>query len=803
MKSNNLTETLKRLHSRINGSKTEYNLKPYYEKITEIKKHEEQLKNLKNHQLKAMSQRLSDKVKNGYSADNLLFEAFALTCIAVKRVLNLTPFDTQLIGGIAMHRGNIAEMPTGEGKTIAAVFPAFLNALAGNGVHVLTFNDYLARRDAGWMGPVYEFLGIKTGYIQEGMSISDRKHAYEADITYLTAKEAGFDFLRDSLTYRSNDRVHRNFNFAVIDEADSILIDEARIPLVIASASDDYVEESFRMARAAKKLKKSADLDFDEYSRNFFLTDRGMKHAEKLLHCKNLYAPENIDRLTQLNCAIHAEFLFKRDIDYIVRNNKIELVDEFTGRVADNRRWPDGLQAALEAKENISIQSKGKILNSVTLQHFIKKYRRISGMTATALSSEEEFMQFYELNITVIPPHKPCIRIDNPDRLFRTRKARHDAVTDEIIKVNKTGRPVLVGTGSIQESESLSESLKKKGIDCTVLNAKNDEYEAGIIALAGMPGAVTISTNMAGRGTDIRPGGTDEAQRQIVTGLGGLYVIGTNRHESLRIDNQLRGRSGRQGDPGSSCFFVSMEDDIFIKYRLHDLIPEKIFNETGNDEIENLFIKKEVNRVQRIVEGQNLEIKKTLFKYSSLIERQKEIIFNNRDSVLLDNSSIDFFRINCPENFSKISQITDKKDMEHLCRSISLHFIDSTWSGYLDEITAIKEGIHLERLGYKHPFTEFLRISVSVFDRYLAEMESLMRKKFNSIRIEGRDIDIEGLGLKAPSSTWTYLINDDPFKDMLSTNFAASIGISMAWSLFWLWPFLLIYTFVRWLNKNK
>jgi preprotein translocase subunit SecA len=796
----NMSESLKRLHNRINGSRTEYNLEPYYEKISEIRKHEEQLKTKTDHQLKELSKELAFQARKGLPIDQFLFEAYAYVSETIKRVLKLNPFDTQLIGAIVMHQGKIVEMPTGEGKTLTAIFPAYLNALTGNGVHILTFNDYLARRDAQWMGPVYELLGLITGYVQEGMSLSDRRKAYSADITYLTAREAGFDFLRDGLSYNCDDLVQRNLHFAIIDEADSILIDEARIPLVIASASDDYIKNTFRMAEIARRLEKNADLEFDEYSRNFYFTDTGLKRIESILNCDNLYDPKNIHLLTQLNCAVHAEFLFQKDIDYIVRNNQIELVDEFTGRVADKRRWPDGLQAALEAKESINIQSKGKILNSITLQHFIGRYSKISGMTATAASDEQEFRQFYDLDIVVIPSNKPCIRKDLPDRLFKSKEVKKRAVIEEIVRAHKSHRPVLVGTASVEESEMLSNRLRKNNIECVVLNAKNDEYEAGIIANAGKLGAITISTNMAGRGTDIRLGGTNENERRQVAELGGLYVIGTNRHESRRIDNQLRGRAGRQGDPGSSCFFISMEDDIFTQYRLANLLPSKAFTDNHDDEIENSLIKKEAERIQRIVEGQNLEIKETLFKYSLLIERQRRMFFENRRKTLSDDSLTHFYQINCPVQCDQIKKRIGSSKLTKICRFISLHYIDKAWSQYLDEIAEIREGIHLTKLAYQDPLFEFFKIAVEMFDNLQSDIESKMINKFNDLNANGSNIDMDNLGLKAPSSTWTYLINDDPFENILATNFAGSMGLSIGWSFFWLWPLLLMFSLLKWLK---
>ncbi|MFQ5631968.1 MAG: DEAD/DEAH box helicase, partial [bacterium] len=429
----NIITELKKYHQRLTGSTTLYDLASYYEIIDEINEHKSEFENKSDSQLKNESKILVEKARNNERLDTLLIEAFALVREAVWRVLKLRPFDGQLIGGIVMHQGKLAEMQTGEGKTLAAVFPAYLNALAGKGVHVLTFNDYLARRDAEWMGPIYKFLGLSVGFVQEGMSIEDRQKAYNSDITYLTAKESGFDFLRDSLCYSEANIVHRAFNFAIVDEADSILIDEARVPLIIAGAAEDTIAETFHMAQIAHQLEEKNDFEFDEYARNFHLTENGLKRVEDLLNCRNLYDQKNIEHLTRLNCAIHAEYLLHRDVDYIVRNGKVELVDEFTGRVADKRRWPDGLQAAIEAKENIAIQSKGNILNSITLQHFLQLYPRMSGMTATAQTAEKEFKQFYDLDIVVIPPNKPCIRTDHHDIIYQSKETKHKGLIKEII----------------------------------------------------------------------------------------------------------------------------------------------------------------------------------------------------------------------------------------------------------------------------------------------------------------------------------------------------------------------------------
>lgn len=793
----------RRFQQRINGSTIEYGPTSYhYKMLDEIKKIETEMKNKTDHQLKQISQELYSKARHNVSLDDLLIESYSLICETALRVLKLHPFDVQVIGGIVIHQGELAEMQTGEGKTLSAVFPAYLNALTGKGVHILTFNDYLARRDAHWMGPIYRFLGLNVGYIQEGMSIEDRQQAYRADITYLTAKEAGFDFLRDSLCYKKENIVHRPFNFAIIDEGDSILIDEARIPLVITGASDSYIANTFHLAKIAKKLEKGMDFEFDEYARNIHLTDTGLKHIEKLLQYANLYAEENIELLTRLHCAIHAEFLLKRDIDYIIRNGKIELVDEFTGRIADKRRWPDGLQSALEAKENISIQSKGTILNSITLQHFLQLYPKICGMTATAQPAEKELREFYNLNIVVIPPNRPCIRVDHKDILFKTRAEKNKALLEEIIKVNRTGRPILVGTRSVEESDMLADALQQQGKKCEVLNAKRDEDEAKIIAQAGKLNAVTISTNMAGRGTDIQLGGLDETEKHAVMALGGLYVIGTNKHESLRIDNQLRGRAGRQGDPGSSRFFISFEDDLFVKYRINDLLPSGILANIQKGEIDHPMIRNEINRIQRIIEGQNLDIKKTLYQYSWLIEKQRRIIYERRADCLSNRSIPEFFKLKSPDRYNLYKSLSGDEKIIGICKMILLYTTDKYWSHYLAEIADIREGIHLVRFGGKEPYLEFQKVAVSIFDELLNELDDELIQTFNAIQTDSAEIDLEKQGIKAPSATWTYLINDNPFENLLGLQLIGNIGISVGAALL-MTPLIALFTLLQKLSRKQ
>ncbi|MBO9600194.1 MAG: accessory Sec system translocase SecA2 [Cohnella sp.] len=502
-----------------------------------------ELREWSDDRLKDESMRLRNEAKAGAPLDELLIDAYSFVCEAARRTLGMRPFEVQIMAAIALHEGNLVEMQTGEGKTLAAVMPAYLNALTGRGVHVLTFNDYLANRDAQWMGPIYRFLGLSAVAVQSGMSLAGKKQAYSADITYVTAKEAGFDYLRDSIAMNADDTVHRPFHYAIVDEADSLLLDEARVPLVIAGEAATDGDDCARFADVAKQLRREEHFVFDEFRRNVYITEAGSDKIESLLHCGNLYESHNSHLLTSINCALHAEALLQRDVDYIVRDGGIELIDEYTGRVAENRHLPDGLQAALEAKEGLKPKAGGQVLGTVTLQHLLSLYPTISGMTATAQVSAFEFEDIYSLQVVRIPPNRPCIRIDHPHRIFTHKEAKLKALVAEIASVHATGRPILIGTSSVEESGILAERLRMIGVSCHVLNAKNDSEEAEIIAKAGVIGAVTVSTNMAGRGVDIRLGGGDAKQAETVAGLGGLYVIGTHVNESVRIDDQLRGRA--------------------------------------------------------------------------------------------------------------------------------------------------------------------------------------------------------------------------------------------------------------------
>ncbi|UCE40691.1 MAG: accessory Sec system translocase SecA2 [Candidatus Aminicenantes bacterium] len=759
---NHLTKK-KILHhwNKLKGVSVEWDLSSYRKILTKIS--EIDLSKASDKELKKRSERLIEKARQGTFLDKLLGEAYALVRETAWRTVGMRPFDVQVFAGIVMHQGKLAEMNTGEGKTLVAVLPAYLNAISGKGVHIHTFNDYLARRDAAWMGPIYKFLGLKVGCIQEGMSPSERKKAYNADITYSTAKEAGFDFLRDQLCFEKKDLVHREFHYVIVDEADSILIDEARVPLVIAGSTDRPKADPGHLVQIAKGLKEDVDFETDEGKRNIYLTPAGLQRVETILDCNNLHAPENIDLLTRLNQALHAEYLLHRDIDYIVRKGKIEIVDEFTGRVVEDQHWPDGLQAAVEAKEKLRLGSGGSILGSITLQHFLELYPKISGMTATAQPAADELKQFYGLTVVVVPPNRPCIRKDFSDEIYTHKKAKTDALIDEIKRCHETERPVLVGTASVEESEELAADLEKSGVSCHVLNAKNDELEAQIIAQAGSPGAVTISTNMAGRGTDIRLGGDKEQERDKIVGLGGLYVIGTNRHESLRIDQQLRGRAGRQGDPGSSRFFISLEDNLIERYNMRNLLPKKYRALKQAKPIGNPLVQKEIARGQRIIEGQNFEIRKTLWKYSILVERQRDMTQRRRQEILCDGSNLGFLEDAAPKLYSRLESLMGESRIHEIEQQITLYAIDQSWTEHLAMIADIREGIHLTSVGGQSPIREFHKIVDQEFQQLEQKIDNTILQTFKSLPVTEKGIDLDEEGIRGPSSTWTYVITDNQF----------------------------------------
>jgi preprotein translocase subunit SecA len=671
--------------------------------------------------------------------------------------------------------------------------PASINAFADRGLHVLTFNDYLARRDAEWMGPVYRMLGLSVGYVQQGMTAAARRASYNADITYVTAKEAGFDHLRDLLAMQPEDLVHRPFHFALVDEADSILIDEATVPLVIAGSVDRAESFAPRLARVVATLTPALHYDTDEYQRNVDLTEAGVEHVERLLACGGLHDPQNLTLLSELNCALHAHVLLRRDVDYIVRHGRIEMVDEHTGRIVKDRHWPDGLQAALEAKEGLERQADGRILGSLTLQRFLRGYSRLCGMTGTARDAGPELYHTYGLEVIVIPTHHPVARSDRSDQLFTHREAKERAVLAEIHGAHSTGRPVLVGTASVTESERLAERLRVTGVPCQVLNARNDTEEAEIVALAGALGAVTISTNMAGRGTDIRLGGPRENDRDAVVSAGGLYVIGTNRHESRRVDLQLRGRAGRQGDPGESRFFVSLEDDLLVRFDVKSLIPARYLAERSDRAIASPVLAREVARTQRIVEGQNFEIRRTLARYSALVEQQHELVIERRRAVLAGDLVPDVWSAE-PVGRQALVDAAGESAVIAAERTVMLACIDRAWRDHLALCAELREGIHLVRLGGQDPLKRFGADVIGAFATIDESIDDAVLSALPAVRVVNGRIDLTATGLRAPSSTWTYLVNDDPFRDRLTALLTGPGGVTVAmYSALFLTPLLIAW----------
>ena len=619
-----------KLITKIFGSSNDRILKKLQPIVDEINQAESQMQALSDGQMAQKTVEFKERVGNGEPLDDLLPDAFALVREASVRTLGMRHFDVQLIGGIALHNGTIAEMKTGEGKTLMSTLPAYLNALSGKGVHIVTVNDYLARRDAEWMGKVYNFLGLSVGTIIHDMSDQDRKQAYLSDITYGTNNEFGFDYLRDNMKFDKESLAQGELNYAIVDEVDSILIDEARTPLIISGPAEKSTHFYTQVNAIIPAFKKDTDYTIDEESKSVSLTEAGIAKGEGFLKVDNLYDPSNIEILHHLNQALKAHTLFKKDTDYIVKNNQVVIVDEFTGRLMNGRRYSEGLHQALEAKENVKIENENQTLASITFQNYFRMYDKLAGMTGTAETEAPEFKKIYDLDVLVIPTHQPMIRDDFPDLIYKTKKEKYEAAIKEIIRLHRKGQPVLVGTISIDISEDMSKKLKKRGIKHNVLNAKHHKAEAEIVANAGQKGAVTISTNMAGRGTDIVLG-------EGVKDLGGLHILGTSRHESRRIDNQLRGRSGRQGDPGSSRFYLSLEDDllrIFGGDRIH-AVMDRLGVEEG-EHIEHSFISKAIENAQSKVEGHNFEIRKHLLEYDDVMNQQREVIYQQRRKALME-----------------------------------------------------------------------------------------------------------------------------------------------------------------------
>ncbi len=767
------------LLTKVCGSKNERVLKQIQPLVEKINALEPKVQALQDDQLKARTVEFKQRLDQGETIDDLLPEAFATVREASMRTLNMRHFDVQLIGGIVLHQGKIAEMKTGEGKTLAATLPAYLNALTGKGVHIITVNDYLARRDTEWMGHIYKFLGLSVGTIMHGLDDKERLESYSADITYGTNNEFGFDYLRDNMKFERDSLVQGDLNFAVVDEVDSILIDEARTPLIISGPAEKSTDLYYQINGLIPRLSKDTHYNIDEKARSATLSEEGVAKAESLLRVDNIFDPKNIELLHHINQALKAHALFKRDVDYIVKNGEVIIVDEFTGRLMPGRRYSEGLHQALEAKENVKIENENQTLATITFQNYFRMYNKLSGMTGTADTEAAEFKKIYDLDVVVIPTNMPMIRQDAPDVIYKTRKEKFNAALDEIVELHKNGQPVLVGTISIDVSEDFSKKLKKRGIKHSVLNAKNHEKEAEIIAQAGQMRAVTISTNMAGRGTDIVLG-------EGVTDLGGLHILGTERHESRRIDNQLRGRAGRQGDPGSSRFYLALEDDllrIFGGDRITGIM-EKLGMEEG-EPIEHNMISRAIENAQAKVEGHNFDIRKQLIEYDDVMNQQREVIYRQRREALAGKSLKDAiiemirakseeiadttagneihaeewdqkeikdavykqfnFRLNTLNGdtldglnrdglaeliFEAASKVYEEResvigadDFRQLERVVMLQAVDSLWKDHLLSMDHLKEGIGLRGYAQQNPLIVYKKEGYEMFQDMIGRIQ--------------------------------------------------------------------------------
>jgi len=836
------------------GSKHERDVKAMLPIVAQINALEPQISKLTDDELRGKTQQFRERLRPAVEAldaakkevprdenviaaakadlqdalNDILPEAFAVCREGGKRVLNMRHFDVQLMGGIVLHRGKIAEMKTGEGKTLVATLPVYLNALTGRGVHVVTVNDYLARRDSEWMGRLYKFLGLTVGVIQNQHGDRERQVAYRCDVTYGTNNEFGFDYLRDNMKFDLEAMVQRDHVYAMIDEVDSILIDEARTPLIISGPSEESVDKYYSVDRIIPKLIKDKDFQVDEKQHTAVLTEEGVEHAEKLLHVDNLYDPANMDTLHAVTQGVRAHALYKNEVDYVINDGEVIIVDEFTGRLMPGRRWSDGLHQAVEAKEGVKIEAENQTLATITFQNLFRMYEKLAGMTGTADTEAPEFDKIYKLEVVVIPPNKPMVRKDQPDLVYRTEREKFQAIAQEIKEKQQHGQPSLVGTISIEKSEALSSTLKKNGVPHVVLNAKYHEREAEIVAQAGRKGAVTIATNMAGRGTDILLGGNpeflalqktkdveDPKQRQRieeeirdewkrehdeVKRLGGLHILGTERHESRRIDNQLRGRSGRQGDPGSSRFYLSLEDDlmrIFGGDRIMGIM-ERLGMEEGVP-IEHSMVTNAIQRAQKQVEGRNFEARKHLLEYDDVMNKQRESIYTLRRSILegregkeyilnaadeiveylidthypedareqpneaeLNAELFDYFGVDLRsagadlasdrrdevkykvtetinKRYEEKEQMIGEANMRLNEKYLLLQVIDQQWKDHLLNIDHLKEGIGLRGYGQRDPLIEYKRESFDLFQEMMERIQDRVVKVLWKIELAGRE----------------------------------------------------------------
>lgn len=788
-----------------------FELQKYKKTARKVDSLAEKMKKLTDEELRMKTDEFKERLKKGETLNSILPEAFAVCREADERVLGLRPFFVQIVGGIVLHHGDIAEMKTGEGKTLVATMPVYLNALTGKGVHVVTVNDYLAKRDANQMGKVYRFLGLTVGCITGESTAEDRKEAYNCDVTYGTNTEFGFDYLRDNMATDIDECVQRELNYAIVDEVDSILVDEARTPLIISGAGDEDVSNYTNADKFVKVRVREGDYAIDEKTKQIALTDSGVKKMEKFFGIKNISDPENLALNHYVNQAIRANFIMQKDVDYIVHDDEILIVDEFTGRIMNGRRFSNGLHQAIEAKEYVSVGSESKTLATITIQNFFRMYQKLSGMTGTAKTEEEEFMEIYNMRVIVVPTNRPVVRKDNEDIVYATEEVKYDAIVEKIKEIHKTGQPILVGTTSVEKSEIISDRLKKAGIPHNVLNAKNHEQEAMIIAQAGHSDSVTIATNMAGRGTDIVLGGNPddlynpdpdaeeetpeqikakkerlkcacEVDKQKVLELGGLFIIGTERHESRRIDNQLRGRSGRQGDPGETVFFVSLEDDLMKRFGGDKMKAMLSRLGADKDPIHSKSLTKSIRSAQKKIEGQNFASRKYVLQYDDVVNKQRHVIYSERQKILKQgdmketvlemirsttsgianaiteehkypeewdyealNSALQEFCVLLPEyNMNKnltaeelveivscdavqLYEDKEKKIKPELLRGVEreimLQIIDMNWMEHIDAMDQLKEGIGLRAIGQMDPALEYAKEGFELFERMLKEIK--------------------------------------------------------------------------------
>jgi len=849
-----------KLLRKVFGSRNDRLIKQYNKVVVQINAFEESLKALSDDDLQAKTAEFKTRLSDGASLDDLMPEAFAVVREASQRIMGMRHFDVQMIGGMVLHEGNIAEMRTGEGKTLVATLPTYLNALTGNGVHVVTVNDYLAQRDSDWMKPLYEFLGLTVGVIVGGMNGDEKRQSYAADITYGTNNQYGFDYLQDNLAFTIEEKMQRELNFAVIDEVDSILIDEARTPLIISGEAEDGSELYLKINKLIPKLTKQeqedgeGDFSVDEKARSALLTEAGHEHIEQLLNDEglleegqSLYDAANIMLMHHVDSGLRAHSLYQLDVHYVVQDGEIVIVDEFTGRTSPGRRWSEGLHQAIEAKEGVKIQNESRTVASITFQNFFRLYNKLSGMTGTADTEAFEFQSIYSLEVVVIPTHRPMIRDDRADLVFLTAREKYDAVIEELIESQKREQPVLVGTASIEASEYLSDLLNKQNIKHQVLNAKFHESEADIIIEAGKPGAVTIATNMAGRGTDIMLGGnvdaeikaqgkdlSDDKRSQImndwqqrhdrVLELGGLHIIGTERHESRRIDNQLRGRAGRQGDPGSSRFYVSLEDNlmrIFASDRVAGLM-QRLGMEEG-ESIEHRWITKAIENAQRKVEGHNFDIRKQLLEYDDVANDQRKEIYEMRNELMAEedvSERIDFIREDVVNNIISeyippqsqeetwnvagleealdaefalkvpVKQWLDTDDdlyeqtlrerilketcdaykakeqqagsavLRHFEKAVMLQVLDSFWKDHLSAMDYLRQSIGLRSFAQKNPKQEFKREAYDMFGGLIEQIKNDVISILSKVQVQDEE-DVEAVEAQRRKQGEMHFMHDE------------------------------------------